>query len=112
MSDLIKKVFGKKSIAPSLSDLFPRGLFWDVDVSNLSIDQDQDFIIQRVLSRHMNKVEYLLDLERLYPKELIKFYALSSPDIFGNDNIDFVAKHYGLNPLDFKKYIPNLSQYA
>ncbi len=60
----------------------------------------------------MNKVEYLLNLEQLYPKDLIKSYALSSPDIVGNDNIDFVAKHYGLNPLDFNKYIPNLSQYA
>ncbi len=112
MSNRKKIVYSKKPEDSRLSELFPISIFWDVDVNNLSIGKDEDFIIQRVLSRHMNKVEYLENLDQLYPKELIKSYALSSPDILGNDNIDFVANHYGLNPLDFKKYIPNLSQYA
>jgi len=112
MFGLNKILFGGKSVGPKLSDLFPVAIFWDVDANELSVEEDKDFIVPRVLSRHMNKVEYLENLELLYPKELIKYYALNSPDILGNENIDFVAKRYGLNPLQFKKYIPNLNQYA
>ncbi len=112
MFGLVKRLFGEKSVEPKLSDLFPDAIFWDVDGDELSVEGDKDFIIQRVLSRHMNKLEYLENLELLYPHELIKYYALNSPDILGNENIDFVAKRYGLNPLQFKKYNPNLNQYA
>jgi len=77
-------------------------------MEDLSINRDKDFIIQRVLSRHMNKIENLENLEKLYSKNIIKSYAKNSSEIFGNENIEFVANRYGLNPMGFKKYLPNI----
>lgn len=80
-------------------------------MEDLSINRDKDFIIQRVLSRHMNKIENLENLEnleKLYSKNSIKLYAKNSSEIFGNENIEFVASRYGLNPRGFKKYLPNI----
>lgn len=102
----------RKSANNSLSDLFPRAIFWDVNIDNLSLSKDKNFIIQRVLSRHMNKNEYLENLEKLYSKNLIKSSAKDSSEIFGNENIEFIANRYGLRPNVFKKYIPNLEHYA
>lgn len=97
-----------KSDKHNLSDLYSRAIFWDVKMEDLSINRDKDFIIQRVLSRHMNKIENLENLEKLYSKNIIKSYAKNSSEIFGNENIEFVANRYGLNPMGFKKYLPNI----
>lgn len=97
-----------KSEKYNLSDLYSRAIFWDVKMDELSVKRDKDFIIQRVLSRHMNEVENLINLEKLYSKNIIKSYAKNSSEIFGNENIEFLANHYGLNPKGFKKYLPNI----
>jgi hypothetical protein len=97
-----------KSGKYNLSDLYSRVIFWDVKMEDLSINRDKDFIIQRVLSRHMNKIENLENLEKLYSKNSIKSYAKNSSEIFGNENIEFVASRYRLNPRGFKKYLPNI----
>lgn len=94
-----------KSENYNLSDLYSCAIFWDVKMDDLSIKRDRDFIIQRILSRHMNKIE---NLEKLYSKKIIKSYAKNSSEIFGNENIEFVASRYGLNPMGFKKYLPNI----
>lgn len=91
-----------KSDKYNLSDLYSRAIFWDVKMDDLSIKRDKDFIIQRVLSRHMNKIE------NLYSKNIIKSFVKNSSEIFGNENIEFVASRYGLNPRGFKKYLPNI----
>jgi len=97
-----------KSGKYNLSDLYSRAIFWDVKMEDLSINRDKDFIIQRVLARNMNKIENLENLEKLYSKNIIKSYAKNSSEIFGNENIEFVASRYGLNPRGFKKYLPNI----
>lgn len=91
-----------KSDKYNLSDLYSRAIFWDVKMDDLSFKRDKDFIIQRVLSRHMNKIE------NLYSKNIIKSFSKNSSEIFGNENIEFVASRYGLNPRGFKKYLPNI----
>ncbi len=95
-----------------LIELFPRAMFWDVDPEKLSIRKNKSFIIQRVLSRNMEREEYMENLEKLYSIEDIKHFALISHQIFGNENIDFIAKLYDMNPRDFPKYILDFSKYA
>lgn len=112
MFGLFKISNRKEPLDNRLSDLFPSVLFWDVDINDLSPDMDKDFIIQRVLSRHMNKLENLENLERIYSKKVIKSFAKKSSEIFGNENIEFLANYYGLKPQSFKKYIPNITEYA
>ncbi len=92
-----------------LVDLFPKAIFWDVALEKLSIKDDKDFIIQRVLSWHMDNEERLENLEKLYAIEDIKHYALKSNEIFGNEAIEFLAKRYNLEPSQFQKYILSLS---
>lgn len=101
-----------KSIGHSLSDLFPHEMFWDVDMNSLSPKKDSRFIIQRVLSRSMNNSEYFEKLESLYSNKRIKSIALQSPEIIGNEDIEFIANRYHLKPERFKKYIPNIAMYA
>jgi hypothetical protein len=96
----------------SLSDLFPYEMFWDVEIDNLSLEKDSRFIIQRVLSRSMNNSEYFEKLEKLYSNKRIKSIAIQSPEIIGNEDIEFIASRYHLNPERFKKYIPNIAMYA
>ena len=86
-----------------VSDVFPAGLFWDVDVETLSVQRDKNFIIQRVLNRA--DVSLFKSLEKLYPLDDIKFHALNSKEIFGNERIEHIAARYRLNPGDFHKYI-------
>lgn len=110
---VLSKIFNsKKSVNINLSDLFPRAIFWDVNIEKLSPKKDRDLIIQRVLSRHMNTLENLENLEKLYSKNIIKIFAKNSSEIRGNENIEFIANRYGLRPNAFKNYIPNLKQYA
>jgi hypothetical protein len=110
---LISKILNsRKSVNYNLSDLFSRAIFWDVNIEKLSPNKDKDLIIQRVLSRHMNRLENLENLEKLYSKSVIKSFAKNSSEINGNENIEFIASRYGLQPRAFKKYIPNLKQYA
>lgn len=92
-----------KSQKPRVADMFPAGLFWDVPMEKLSLKRDKDFIIQRVLNRA--DVNLFKSLEKLYSLDDIKFYALGSREIFGNERIEYIAARYGLNPRDFHKYI-------
>jgi len=50
-----------------LSDLFRKYMFWDVDMDKLDVKRDYGFIIPRVLNRFMDQVEFLENLEKIYP---------------------------------------------
>jgi hypothetical protein len=88
-----------------LSSIFPKVMFWDVDMDTLSIVYDDDFIIQRVLSRTVRDINDLHKLENLYSINKIKYYALNSNEIRGNELISFIAEHYDLNPIDFRNWL-------
>lgn len=112
MISLFKILKGNKSLGHNLSDIFPREMFWDMNMDDLSLEKDSDFIIQRVLSRSMHNSEYLVKLEKLYSNSEISAIALQSSEIRGNEDIEFIAERYQLKPEQFKKYISNLSLYA
>jgi len=88
-----------------LSELFRKGMFWDVDMDKLDVKRDYDFIIPRVLNRFMDQVEFLENLEKIYPKDMIIYYAKISSEIRGNEKIEILAKRYKLKPKDFPNYL-------
>lgn len=94
-------IYNISALNKSIALVFPKGMFWDVDMKKLSIDFDKNFIIQRVLSRSKNKVAYLESLESFYPKKDIINLAINSPEIIGNEKIEFISKRYNIEPKKF-----------
>lgn len=88
-----------------LSELFRKGMFWDVDMDKLDVKRDYEFIIPRVLNRFMDQIEYLENLEKIYPKDMIIYYAKNSSEIRGNEKIEILANRYELDPKDFPNYL-------
>jgi len=95
-----------------LSDIFPKQVFWDVDLDNFSLDnwEDRSFIIQRVLKRSGHHGRLLNQLEQLFSIEEIKFYANDSMEIMGNELIENLCKRYHMQPSQFPYYINNLKK--
>jgi len=110
----LKELVGSihQGVELNLEDFFPKVKFWDVRMENISIIEDSDFIIQRILNRFMHNLETLNTLEMLYPLRLIRQIAMDSSQIFGNELIEYLADRYLLDPKDFKKYIPNIEDYS
>lgn len=77
-------------------------MFWDVD--KIDVDEDVDFIIDRVLNWFMGDVSYLGILELIYPLDVIKHYAVTM-DIRGNERIEFICDRYSLEANQFKYYL-------
>ena len=88
-----------------LNSIFPKSMFWDVKMEELSIKHDEEFIIERVLGTPKCDEKHFDNLEKLYSVPKIKHFALKSEAIVGNETIEFVAKRYGLNPKEFKSWV-------
>lgn len=86
-------------------------MFWDVDMNKIFLDDDADFIIDRVLNWFMDDITILEKLESFYELEEIKFYAINR-DVMGNEIIEFICYRYDLKTKDFKYYIPKELYYA
>lgn len=86
--------------------VFPKWMFWDVDIDKIDIDKDVDFIIDRVLNWFMDDVNYLETLDLIYPLDVIKHYAVNM-DVRGNEKIEFLCKRYNLKSSEFKYYLSN-----
>jgi len=85
-----------------LSELFPKPIFWDVNIEKLDWEADWSFIIERVLDRNLGRLHLLDQLDQIYPKPLIQRVAKESCSIRGFENIEYLAKRYGLEPHEFK----------
>ena len=95
-----KKYKGKRAV-----DYFSSGFFLDCQKDKILIDQDYDIVIERVLSRSYCLEKELLILDDMYPRELIIELAIEkSGQIFGNEQIEEISKHYNLDPKKFRRY--------
>ena len=79
-----------------INQLFPKHLFWDVDMSCLDIDKDRDLIIPRALiattpSTFANDIE---KLEIIYPKAVIARELKTTKEKVSNQICRLVAKRY------------------
>jgi hypothetical protein len=63
----------------NITSVFPNYLFWDVDINNLDVVQDYDFIIPLALYM-TNKKTFETDIKRLE-----FFYAFSNYKKFAKD---------------------------
>lgn len=84
--------------------MFPKWMFWDVDISNLDPENDANFVIDRVLNWYIDDVSFLEILEQIYTLDKIKYYAIKM-DVRGNERIEFLCKRYNLNTSDFRYYL-------
>lgn len=91
----------------NILDFFPQRMFWEYHAEDLSIEEDKELIIERVLNRSLS-IELLKNLrilDSLYKREQIIEVALGSSEIYGNETIEIIATYYGLNPREFYQYI-------
>ncbi|MDB5024521.1 MAG: Bromodomain containing protein [Mucilaginibacter sp.] len=82
-----------------INQLFPKHLFWDVDMSCLDIDKDRDLIIPRALiattpSTFTNDIE---KLEIIYPKAVIARELKTTKEKVSNQICRLVARRYHVN---------------
>lgn len=107
------KISIEKLEKPKLSEIFPKQIFWDVDLDNFSLNnwEDRSFIIQRVLKMSFLQNDLLVKLENLFSIEEIKYYAKGSNEIMGNERIEKLCNRYNMKPSQFPHYFNNINNY-
>lgn len=79
-----------------LKELFPKHLFWDVDVSRLDIHKDRDLIIPRALMATTTATfsTDILLLERLYKRTVIIQELKATREKISNQVCLLIARRY------------------
>jgi len=79
-----------------IADIFPRHLFWDVNMAALDIERDKGLIIPRALFA-TNQDTFNSDikkLEALYSKSTILEELKATSETISNDVCEWVAQRY------------------
>lgn len=79
-----------------INELFPKYLFWDVDMSSLDIDNDRDLIIPRALmaTTPLTFTDDIAKLEVIYPKSVIARELKTTKERVSNQICRLVAQRY------------------
>ncbi|MGZ3755303.1 MAG: DUF6922 domain-containing protein [Mucilaginibacter sp.] len=79
-----------------IDQLFPKHLFWDVDMSRLDIDKDRDLIIPRALiaTTASTFATDIARLEALYSKAVIARELQTTKEKVSNQVCRLVARRY------------------
>jgi len=79
-----------------INELFPKHLFWDVDMSCLDVDKDRDLIIPRALiaTTPSTFITDIVKLEVLYPKAVIARELKTTKEKISNQVCYLVARRY------------------
>jgi len=84
----------------SLSKL-SRHLFWDVDISTLSIEKHRRYIITRVVERgNCDDIKYVW---KIYGPEMVKD-VLVNARFLNRKNISYFANLFGISADEFRAY--------
>ena len=80
----------------NIAAIFPKELFWDVNVSRLDIQEDKDLIIPRALYATTENTfsEDISRLERLYKRSEIVEELKSTKERISNKVCTMVAQRY------------------
>ena len=84
----------------NISNLFPKHLFWDVDITKLDLQRDSNFIIPRALYM-TNEETFLQDiirLENIYTANQILENLKNTKEKISNTVCHLVAKRYSSAP--------------
>lgn len=82
----------------NIAAVFPKYLFWDMDINTLSLDTDKDIIIPRALFA-TTKDSFSVDIARLeqfYSKTQILKYLKSTKERISNEVCAMVANRYNV----------------
>lgn len=83
---------------PSISSLFPKYLFWDMDYRLLDVERDQDVIIPRALymtsSTSFNSD--IAKLESLYTSDQIIHILKTTKERISNEVCEMVSHRYSI----------------
>lgn len=84
---------------------FPKASFWDVEISQLDVNDDRGFIIPRALylSTAQTLEADINKLEQLYKPSQIIETLKTTKELISNNVCALVAKHY---------HIPSFSRFA
>ena len=79
-----------------IKELFPKHLFWDVDMACLDIDNDRDLIIPRALmaTTPLTFTNDIAKLEIIYPKAVIARELKDTKERVSNQICRLVARRY------------------
>jgi len=84
----------------NIADIFPKHLFWDVDMSKLNPKRDKDLIIPRALfaTTEDTFADDIKRLENLYSKSEILKTLKTTKERISNTICELVAKRYNAKP--------------
>lgn len=90
--------------ADNIANIFPKELFWDVNQSQLDVQEDKDLIIPRALyaTTESTFVEDISRLERLYKRKEIVEELKSTKERISNKVCTMVAQRYHIK--HFSRY--------
>ena len=79
-----------------IQEIFPKYLFWNVDIASLDINHDQDLIIPRALMATTSSTfaDDILRLEAIYPKAVIARELKATKEKVSNQVCLLVARRY------------------
>lgn len=84
----------------NIESVFPKYLFWDMDMKLLDWEQDEDIIIPRAFYM-TNKQTFEADikkLEKIYTPSQIVYQLKNTRELVSNDVCELVARRYAVAP--------------
>lgn len=86
-------------------NLFNEAFFWDCVKEEINTKEDENFIIERVLSQSLNRDVDFIRLKEFFSIDKIVNVALNSSQIFGNERIEDIAIYFNIHPNEIQNYI-------
>lgn len=89
-------------------EVFEPYFFWDCQKEKIDLENDAEFVVERVLAYSLNEYE-TINLEKLitiYSIDFVREVAKNSTQIFGNERIELISKRIGVDPTEMNRYIP------
>ncbi len=87
-----------------ISKIFPKHLFWDMDMNRLDFQEDKAVIIPRALfaTTEQTFLSDITRLENIYQKDQILYYLQHTKERISNTICELVAKRY--NTASFQRF--------
>lgn len=84
----------------NIADIFPKHLFWDVDMSKLDLKRDKGLIVPRALcaTTEASLADDIEHLENLYSQNEILRTLKVTKKLISNSVCELVAKRYQVKP--------------